>query len=87
MKLTISPCEEYPRHELHIQDWLAEKKGIYNQFKSKINILKITKEIDENGVDRGAYNIAIEKTGESHWIPKSQCKIIERSEELLSKFI
>lgn len=78
MKLTISPCEEYPRHELHIQDWLAKEKEFYNQFKSDIVILRSTEK---------ALQIFLKKSGEEHWIPKSQCKIIERNEELLSKFI
>jgi hypothetical protein len=77
LKLTVSPCEEYPRHELHIQDWLAKEKGIYNQFKSDVVILKSTEK---------ALQITLKKSGEEHWIPKSQCKIIERNEEPLSKW-
>lgn len=74
MKLSITPSEEYPRHELEIKDWLAKEKEFLNQFKSRVSILKETEK---------AYEIALEKSGEEHWIPKSQCKIIERKEKSL----
>ena len=71
MKLSIVPSEKYPRHELEIQDWLAKEKEFFNQFKSQVTILKTTEK---------AYQIRLEKSEEEHWIPKSQCKIIERKE-------
>lgn len=77
MKLYIIPSQEYPRHELEIPDWLAKEKEIFNQFKSGVVILRSTTK---------AFQIALEKSGELHWIPKSQCKIIERNEEPLSKW-
>lgn len=66
MKLSIIPSEQYPRHELEVQDWLAKDKGFYNQFKSGVTILNTTEK---------AYQIELEKSGEIHWIPKSQCKL------------
>lgn len=77
MKLSIIPSSEYPRHELEIQDWVAKEKEIYNQFKSGVTILRSTPK---------AYQIALEKSGEVHWIPKSQCKIIERKEASFNQF-
>ena len=77
MKLSIIQSEEYPRHEIEINDWLAKQKGIYNQFKSGAIILRVTEK---------AYQVSLEKSGEVHWIPKSQCKIIERKETQLGMF-
>ena len=75
MKLSVTPSEQYPRHELEIQDWLAKEKEFYNQFKSQVMILRTTEK---------AYNIRLEKSGEEHWIPKSQCRVVERKEMSLS---
>lgn len=77
MKLSIVPSEKYPRHELEIQDWLAKEKEFYNQFKSQVTILRTTEK---------AYQIKLEKSEEEHWIPKSQCKIIERREMSLNNW-
>ncbi len=77
MKLSIIPSADYPRHELEINDWLAKEKEFFNQFKSGVSIQKATEK---------AYQIALEKSGEVHWIPKSQCKIIERKEVKLEFF-
>lgn len=75
MKLSVTPSEQYPRHELEIQDWLAKEKEFYNQFKIQVTILRTTEK---------AYNIRLEKSGEEHWIPKSQCRVVERKEMSLS---
>jgi len=77
MKLSIVPSEKYPRHELEIQDWLAKEKEFYNQFKSQVTILRTTEK---------AYQIKLEKSEEGYWIPKSQCKIIERTEMSLNNW-
>ncbi len=71
MKLSIVPSEKYPHHELEIKDWLAKEKEFFNQFKSQVTILRTTEK---------AYQIKLAKSEEEHWIPKSQCKIIERKE-------
>ena len=77
MKLSILPSEKYPRHELEVNDWLAKEKEFFNQFKSSVTILKSTEK---------AYYIELEKYGEQHWIPKSQCKVIERKEVSLNSW-
>jgi hypothetical protein len=79
MKLSIEPKTnpEYPSHELEIADWLAEKKEFLNQFKSQVSIIRQTEK---------AFQIRLEKSGEIHWLPKSQCKIIKRMEAKLSSF-
>jgi len=77
MKLSIIPSQEYPRHELEIPDWLAKEKEIFNQFKSGVVIRRSTTK---------AFQIALKKSGELHWIPKSQCKIIERKEASFNRF-
>lgn len=77
MKLSIVPSEKYPRHELEVNDWVAKEKEIYNQFRSNVVIIRST---------TMAYQIALEKSGEVHWIPKSQCRIIERKEVPLGMF-
>lgn len=77
MKLSIIPSEEYPRHELDVQDWFAKKEEFFNQFKSPVEILRSTEK---------AIQIKLEKSGEEHWIPKSQCKVIERKEVSLSSW-
>ncbi len=77
MKLSITPSEQYPRHELEIQDWLAKEKEFYNQFKSQVAILRTTEK---------AYQIRLEKSGEEHWIPKSQCNVVERKEMSLENW-
>jgi hypothetical protein len=79
MKLSIDPKTnpEYPSHELEIADWLAEKKEFLNQFKSQVSIIRQTEK---------AFQIRLEKSGEEHWLPKSQCKIIKRMEAKLSSF-
>ena len=77
MKLTVKPSEKYPRHELDVKDWLAKDKEFYNQFKSEVIIQRETFK---------AILITIEKSGEEYWIPKSQCKIIERKEIPLGMF-
>ena len=71
MKLSITPSEDYPRHELEIKDWLAKEKEFINQFKSRVSILQEREQ---------AFQIFLEKSGEEHWIPKSQCEIVERKE-------
>ena len=75
MKLSIIQSEEYPRHELEIEDWLAKEKEFYNQFKSQVVILRTTEK---------AIQIKLEKSEEEHWIPRSQCRIIERKEVSLN---
>jgi hypothetical protein len=79
MKLSIDSKAnpEYPSHELEIADWLAEKKEFLNQFKSQVSIIRTTEK---------AFQIRLEKSGEEHWFPKSQCKIIKRMEAKLSSF-
>ena len=77
MKLSIIPSEKYPHHELDIKDWLAKDKEFFNQFKSGVSIKRETEK---------AYLIVLEKSGEEHWIPKSQCKIIKRMEVSLGVF-
>lgn len=77
MKLSIVPSPEYPRHELEINDWLAKEKEFFNQFKSGVVILRSTEK---------AYQISLEKSGEVHWIPKSQCRVIERKEVSLGNW-
>lgn len=77
MKLSIIPSEKYPRHELEIKDWLAQEKEFFNQFKSGVSIKRETEK---------AYFISLEKSGEEHWIPKSQCKIIKQMEVSLGEF-
>ena len=77
MKLSIIPSSEFPRHELEVQDWVAKEKEFYNQFKSGVVILRSTPK---------AFQISLEKSGEVHWIPRSQCKIIERTEASLDSW-
>ena len=77
MKLSVRPSEKYPRHELEVNDWLAKEKEFFNQFKSGVTILKSTEK---------SYYIELEKSGEQHWIPKSQCKVIERKEVSLNSW-
>jgi len=77
MKLSIVPSEQYPHHELDVQDWFAKKEEFYNQFKSQITISRTTEK---------AYQIEFEKSGETHWIPKSQSWIVERKEVSLGNF-
>ncbi len=77
MKLSIVTSEQYPHHELEIKDWLAKEKEFYNQFKSQVAILKTTEK---------AFQIRLEKSGDEYWIPKSQCRIIERKEVSLGKW-
>jgi hypothetical protein len=77
MKLSITPSEKYPRHELEIKDWLAKEKEFYNQFKSQVSIIRDTEK---------AYQIKLEKSEEMYWIPKSQCSIIKRDEISLFEF-
>jgi len=84
MKLSIIPSKEYPeslkytRHELKIQDWVAKEKEIFNRQKQEVEI------IDESEL---AYQIKF-KNGvqEEIWIPKSQCRIIERKEVSFDRF-
>lgn len=86
MKLSIIQSEEYPRHELEVRTWFAEKNGFAHLQKSEIHIIDKTIKINkETGVDEGAYKIAFVKGGES-WIPKSLCKIIKREEASLGMF-
>lgn len=89
MKLSIIPSEQYPHHELDVKDWLAKEKGIFNRNKQMISIEKESKSrIDRKGdPNQGAYYIKFQ-TGvqEEHWIPKSQCRIIERKETQLSSW-
>jgi len=73
MKLSIPSSEEYPRHELEIQDWLAKEKGIFNRQKQEISILKESqKRINKDGtINDGAYYIKFTNgVQEEHWIPK-----------------
>ena len=74
MKLSITPSEQYSHHELEVQDWFAKKEDFYNQFQSQVGILRTTEK---------AIQIKLEKSGEEHWIPRSQCRIIERKEASL----
>ena len=78
MKLSITQSTEYPHHEIEIPDWLAKEKEIQNRQKQEITIVTESKK---------AYQIKF-KNGvqEEHWIPKSQCKIIERKEVCLWEF-
>jgi hypothetical protein len=77
MKLTIIPSAEYPSHEIIIVDWIAKQKEFYNQCKSRCTIIQEREK---------AYQIQLEKSGEQHWIPKSQCEIIKRTEQKLNLF-
>jgi len=89
MKLSITPCPEYPRHELFIEDWLAKEKEILNRHKQEICILKESaKRIDKKGnPNHGAYYIKfVNGVQEEHWIPKSHSKIIERKETSIFTF-
>lgn len=76
MKLYIEPCSNYPLHELEITDWLAKE----NEFDSKC-----TGTIDIMYETSTAYCIVFDdETKEydrsyQYWLPKSQCKIIERT--------
>jgi|NGEPerStandDraft_9_1074522.scaffolds.fasta_scaffold23129_2 hypothetical protein len=74
MKLYIEPCDEYPLHELDITDWLAKEKGYDTQVMGTIMITQETSD---------AYWIFIFDTPERpchrDWLPKSQCKIVERT--------
>lgn len=75
---TIIPSEKYPRSELQIQTWLAEKNEFANRRKSPIQIKKETEKA-----------ILIEfVTGvpEECWIPKSVCKVVTRMEKGLMEF-
>jgi len=76
MKLSIIQSEEYPRHELEVRTWFAEKNGFAHLQKSEIMLIDETEK---------AYRIAFMKGGES-WIPKSLCKIIKREETSLGMF-
>jgi len=72
MKLYIEPCSKYPLHELDVTDWLAKEKGYDTKETGMIEIIKETED---------AY--CIERAGRYHnvreWLPKSQCKIVERT--------
>lgn len=76
MKLSVIPSEQYPRHELEIPSWHAEKCRI-SKAKSKISIARQT----ENG-----YIIRLEKTGKEVLVSKTLCEIIERKEQSLSSW-
>ena len=77
MKLSIKKSDQYPNHELKINDWVAKEKEIYNQFKSEVEIIHSTE---------AAFQIRLNKSNETHWIPKSQCTIIKRKETPLEFF-
>lgn len=75
---TISPCEKYPRSELHVQTWIAEKNEFANRKKSLISIKKETEK---------AFLIEfVTGNQEEHWIPKSLCKVITRMERAFGEF-
>jgi len=81
MKLSLI-SEEFPRHELEVRTWFAEKNGFAHLQKSNVTI------IDES--DK-AYRLAFEKEIDSKyekfpWVPKSLCKIIKREEVSLNLF-
>lgn len=74
----ISPCEKYPRSELQIQTWIAEKNEFANRRKSLISIKKETEK---------AFLIEfVTGNPEEHWIPKSVCQVINRTERALGDF-
>jgi hypothetical protein len=74
----IQPSEKYPRSELQIQTWLAEKNEFANRRRSLIQIKKETEK---------AYLIEfVSGVPEEHWIPKSVCKIVTWMERGLREF-
>lgn len=75
---TIQPSEKYPRSELQIQTWLAEKNEFANRRRSIIQIKKETEK---------AYLIEfVSGVPEEYWIPKSVCKVVMRMEKGLREF-
>ena len=75
---TISPCEKYPRSELHVQTWIAEKNEFANRKKSLISIKKETEK---------AFLVEfVTGVQEEHWIPKSVCRVVNRTERGLGEF-
>lgn len=76
MKLSIIPSEQYPRHELEIPSWHAEKCGI-PKAKSEVSIVRQT----ENG-----YVIRLEKSNKEVLVSKVLCEIVERKEVSLGNF-
>jgi hypothetical protein len=72
MKLYIQPCELYPLHELDITDWLAKEKGFDSQLTEEIEI--ISEKPDAYCIGAKTENLSGE-----YWLPRSQCKIVERT--------
>lgn len=86
MKLSITPSDKYKKHEIEIDDFVAAEKGFSHMQKSEISIISETPARVENGkFNPGAYLLKFTKNDiRECWIPKSQCKIIERKEQSLS---
>lgn len=76
MKLSITPSEKYPCHELEIPSWHAEKCGI-SKAKSEVSIVRQT----ENG-----YVLKLKKSDKEVLVSKTLCKIVERKEVSLSNW-
>ena len=70
MKLYISACSQYPLHELEVTDWLAKENGLDTISTGDISIRSETE--DAYMIDVGMYKDYI-------WLPKSHCKIVERT--------
>jgi hypothetical protein len=78
MRLCIEPCEEYPLHELDVADWLAKEKRYDSQLKGTISIIYVTEDaycIDVMITDTDKHHYFRRR----HWLPRSQCKIVERT--------
>lgn len=77
MKLHITNSEKYKSSDMDIPDWFAKEHEFYNQFRSEVEIIRETEK---------AYNFRLSRSGESHWVPKSICKVFERREKRLFEF-
>lgn len=75
---SITPSEKYPRSELHIQTWLAEKNDFANRRKSLIQIKRET--------EKALLIEFVNGATDEHWIPRSCCKVVTRMEKGLGEF-
>ena len=76
MKLSIIPSPEYPRHELEIPSWYAEKFNI-TLTKSEISIVSQSND---------SFVIKLKKSNQEKKVSKYYCQIIERKEVSLGNW-
>jgi hypothetical protein len=69
----ISACNQYPLHELEVTDWLAKENGLDTISTGEISIYNEIPDAYQIEVDLnyGLYTYI--------WLPKSHCKIVERT--------